>query len=216
MGQFTITVKPEIIQARVQAAQTRDIDKLSSEFQLDKAQINGDGVDMEEASHLPYDAFMQLSGNDTKITKGDLLSFAKTPTEKEVVLEYARQISNSLPAQVMEASDDGAAQLNFKVVMRGQDIVVRAERAALSSPITSKTEATAAGVFSIIGGNDKDGDGNVAVGRELAGSVFVKTAGDAIKLAGSDKVVSPVEALTAIFEKAGKLPVSDINIQYGK
>ncbi len=216
MGQFTITVKPEIIQARVQAAQNRDIDKLSKEFQLDKAQINGDGVDMEEAAHLPYDAFMQLSGNDTKITKADLLSFARTPTEKEVVLEYARQVSNSLPAQVMESSDDGANQLNFKVVMRGQDIVVRAERSSLSSPITSKTEATAAGVFSIIGGNDKDGDNLITVGRELQGSVFVKTAGDAIKLAGSDKVVTPVEALTAIFEKAGKLPVSDINIQYGQ
>lgn len=100
--------------------------------------------------------------------------------------------------------------------MRGQDIVVRAERSSLSSPISSKTEATAAGVFSIIGGNDKDGDNLITVGRELRGSVFVKTAGDAIKLAGSDKVVTPVEALTAIFEKAGKLPVSDINIQYGQ
>ncbi|HEY9841831.1 MAG TPA: hypothetical protein V6D23_15320, partial [Candidatus Obscuribacterales bacterium] len=102
------------------------------------------------------------------------------------------------------------------VAKRGQDIVVRAERTTLNSPIQPQTEATAAGVFSIISGRDLNADGMIAVGGELQGSVFVQTAGDAVKLAGSDMVVTPSEALNAVFDKAGKLKTADVEIQYNK
>ena len=221
MGQFTIRVKPEIIQDRVNTAQARDIDKLSKQFQLDKTKINGEGIDIQDAGHLPYDAFMQLSGNDTKITKADLLKFAGTPTADDVVREYAQKIADSLPAKVMDSAStpngqDVVSSLEFKVAKRGQDIVVRAERTTLNSPIQPQTEATAAGVFSIISGRDLNADGMIAVGGELQGSVFVQTAGDAVKLAGSDMVVTPSEALNAVFDKAGKLKIADVEIQYNK
>jgi hypothetical protein len=109
---------------------------------------------------------------------------------------------------------DVVSSLEFKVAKRGQDIVVRAERTTLNSPIEPKTEATAAGVFSIINGHDLNGDNLITVGSELRGSVFVQTAGDAVKLAGGDMVVTPAEALNAIFDKAGKLKVGDLDIQY--
>lgn len=216
MAQFTIRVKPEIINERVNAAQTRDIDRLSQQFQLDKGQINGDGVDIAEAPHLPFDAFMQLSGNDTKITKADLLKFAGTPTADDVVREYARSIADSIPSKQMDQSGDVTSALEFKVVKRGQDIIVRADRTTLNSPDQPKTDPTADAVFKVIAGRDLNADGVVAVGGELQGSVFVQTAGDAIKIAGSDMVVTPVEALQAIFDKAGKVKNADLEIQYGK
>lgn len=222
MGQFTIRVKPEIIQAQVKAAETRDIDKLAQQFQLDKTQIDGDGVDINEASHLPYDAFMQLSGNDTKITKADLLKFAGTPTADDVVREYAQRVADSVPIKTMDSAgtgngNDAVAQLEFRVGKKGQDIIIRAERTMLNSPTEPKTDPTASAVFSVIGGRDLNADGSITVGAELQGSVFVQTAGDAIKLAGSDLVVSPVEALKAIFEKAGKfgnLSPAHLDIEY--
>lgn len=219
MGQFTIRVKPEIIQERVNSAQARDIDKLATQFKLDKGKLNGDGIDIQDAGHLPFDAFMQLSGNDTKITKADLLKFAGTPTSDDIVREYAQKVADSLPAKVMDSASapngqDVVSSLEFKVAKRGQDIVVRAERTTLNSPIQPETEATAAGVFSIISGRDLNKDGQISVGGELQGSVFVQTAGDAVKLAGSDMVVTPSEALNAIFDKAGKLKVAEVEIQY--
>lgn len=221
MGQFTIRVKPEIIQERVNSAQTRDIDKLTAQFKLDKSKLAGEGIDIQDAGHLPFDAFMQLSGNDTKITRADLLKFAGTPTADDIVREYAQKVADSLPAKVMDSASVGNSQevvssLEFKVAKRGQDIIVRAERTTLNSPIQPETEATAAGVFSIISGKDLNKDGMISVGGELTGSVFVQTAGDAVKLAGSDMVVTPSEALNAIFDKAGKLKTGEVEIQYAK
>lgn len=219
MGQFTIRVKPEIIQERVSSAQARDIDKITSQFKLDKNKLAGEGIDISDAGHLPFDAFMQLSGNDTKITKADLLKFAGTPTADDIVREYAQKVADSLPAKVMDSASVGNGQdvvssLEFKVAKRGQDIVIRADRTTLNSPIQPETEATAAGVFSIIGGKDLNKDGQISVAGELGSSVFVQTAGDAVRLAGSDMVVTPSEALNAIFDKAGKLKTADVEIQY--
>lgn len=220
MGQFTIRVKPEVIQAQLTAAQNRDIDKLAGQYQLDKAQINGDGVDIHEAPHLPFDAFMQLSGNDTKISKADLLKFAGTPTEDKIVRGYAELVAASVPVKQMDSAStpggqEAVSQLEFKVGKRGSDILLSAVRHPLSTAAPeAKTDPTASAVFSVIAGRDLNADGAIAVGGELMGSVFVQTAGDAIKMAGSDMVVSPVEALKAIFEKAGKLPLSDVEIVY--
>lgn len=213
MGNFTIRVKPEIIKERVNAAQTRDIDRLAAQFKLDKGEIFGDGVDIHEAQHLPFDAFMQLSGNDTKITKADLLKFAGTETEEDVIREYARNIAASLPARVADLtprSDGQQAYLDFKVKKRGEEIIVEAERTIPHQG----TEATAAGVFSIINGRDLNQDGRISLGGELMGSAFVSTAGDAIKLAQGDMFVTPTEALQAIFEKARKFAPADVEITY--
>lgn len=217
MGQFTLRVKPEIIQERVNAAQTRDINKISDQLQLNKDEIYGDGLDIQEAGHLPYDAFMKLSGNDTTITKADILKFAGTETADDVVREYATNIANSLPAKVMESSDSGksVATLQFQVFKRGQDIIVSAERSPLTDAPAAKTDATAAGVFSVIAGRDLNADGQISLGGgELAQSAFVSTAGDAIKLAGDDMKVSPTEALKAILSKAGKMAPEDVEIAY--
>lgn len=219
MGQFTIRVKPEIITERVNTAQARDIDRLSQQFQLDKTQLNGDGVDIHEAPNLPYDAFMQLSGNDTKITKADLFKFAKTITENDVIKEYAQKIADSLPAKVMDTAStpDGqeiVSSLEIRMAKRGSDIVIKAERTTLNTPVQPKTDPLASAVFSVIAGRDINADGVVAVGGELQGSVFVKTAGDAIKIAGNDMVVTPSEALKAILDKAGKLAPTDVVIEY--
>ncbi len=215
MANFSIRVKPEVVQERVTAAQTRDIDRLAAQFQLDKGQILGDGVDLNEAEHLPFDAFMQLSGNDTKITKADLLKFAGTETEEDVIREYARNIAASLPAKIADTTPRPDSQqvgtfLEFKVKKRGEEIIVQAER---SLPHQG-TEATAAGVFSIINGRDANHDGKIALGGELMGSAFVNTAGDALKLAQGDSFVTPTEALQAIFEKAQKFAPADVSISY--
>lgn len=213
MGNFSIRVKPEIIQERVNAAQTRDIDRLSAQFKLDKGEILGDGVDISEAQHLPFDAFMQLSDNDTKITKADLLKFAGTETEEDIIREYARNIAASLPARVADItprSDTQQAYLDFKVKKQGEEIIVEAER---TIPYQG-TEATAAGVFSIINGRDSNQDGKISLGGELMGSAFVSTTGDALKLAQGDMFVTPTEALQAIFEKARKFAPADVEITY--
>jgi hypothetical protein len=213
MGNFSIRVKPEIIQERVSAAQTRDIDRLVAQFKLDKGEVFGDGVDINEAQHLPFDAFMQLSGNDTKITKADLLKFAGTETEEDIVREYARNIAASLPARIADTTprpDSQQAFLDFKVKKRGDEIVVQAERTIPHQG----TEATAAGVFSVINGRDGDQDGRISIGGELMGSAFVSTAGDALKLAQGDMYVTPTEALQAIFEKAKKFAPADVEITY--
>lgn len=216
MGQFTIRVSPDVIQERVTAAQTRDIDRLAQQFQLDKTQIQGDGVDLDEAAHLPFDTFMQLSGGDAKITKGDLLKFAGTETAKDIVLEYAHQVADSLPAKVMDSASDSAAALEFKVTVRGSDIMVRAERQPLTNEAQPPNDPTAAGVFSIIGGRDANNDGQITVAGELSASAFVNTVGDAIKIAGSDMQISPTEALKAVFERAGKVPLPHVEIDYSK
>jgi hypothetical protein len=215
MANFTVRVKPEIIQERVSAAQTRDLDRLAAQFKLDKGEIYGDGVDISEAQHLPFDAFMQLSDNDTKITKADLLKFAGTETEEDVVREYARNIAASLPAKIADTTPRPDNQqvgtfLEFKVKKRGEDIVIQAER---SLPHQG-TEATAAGVFSIINGRDANQDGKISIGGELMGSAFVSTAGDALKLAQGDMFITPTEALQAIFEKAEKFAPADVDITY--
>ncbi|MGV3525353.1 MAG: hypothetical protein ACO1RX_14070 [Candidatus Sericytochromatia bacterium] len=219
MAQFSVSVKSDVLQQRVNAAQTRDIDKVSQQFQLDKTQLLGDGLDINEAGHLPFDTFMQLSGNDTKITKADVLKFAGTETAYGIVREYAQHIADSLPTKVMESipvnGTDVVSELNFSVTHRGEEIIVKAKRNPLSAPEGAKTEATAAAVFSVIGGRDLNADGSIAIGGELQGNkAFVQTAGDAVKLAGSDMVVSPTEALTAIFEKAGKFALQDVEIKY--
>jgi len=219
IGQFTIQVKPEVIQERVNAAQNRDIERLAAQFQLDKNEIYGDGVDLHEAKHLPFDTFMQLSGNDAKITKGDLLKFAGTETARDIVLEYAHQVADSLPAKVMDSSSGGgeaAAALEFKVTVKGNDIMVRAERQPLNNAPQPPNDPTAAGVFSIIGGSDLNNDGQIAVAGELSASAFVSTVGDAIKIAGSDMMISPTEALQAIFDRAGKVPLQHVSIGYNK
>lgn len=218
MGEFQVRVKPEIIQQRVSAAQTRDINALAEQYKLDKNQIYGDGVDIQEAPDLPFDMFMKLSGNDTKITKADLLKFAGTETASDVVREYAEHIAGSLPAKVMEAGvadgKDVNASLQFQVVKRGEDIFIKADRSMLNNENAPRTEATAAGVFSVISGKDINGDGAISVGGELQGSAFVQSAGDAVRLAGPDMVVSPTEALSAIFEKAGRFNPGDVVIEY--
>lgn len=218
MSQFTIRVKPEIIQERVNAAQTRDINKVSEQFKLNKDEIHGDGLDIQEAGHLPYDTFMQISGNDTKITKTDILKFAGTETADDIVREYAGAIANSLPDKVMETSGgESAATLKMEVVKRGQDIIVRADRIPLNEGKAPGTEASASAVFSVIAGRDLNSDGQISLGGgELAQSAFVATAGDAIKLAGEDMKVSPTEALNAIFDKAGNVPTQHLEVSYNK
>lgn len=221
MSQFSIQVKPEIIQERVNAAQTRDINKVSEQFKLNKDEINGDGLDIQEAGHLPYDTFMQISGNDTKITKADVLKFAGTETADDIIREYASQIANSLPGKIMESapvagSDESVSTLMVEVIKRGQDIIVRADRIPLNNEgKMPATEATASAVFSVIAGRDLNADGQISLGGgELAQSAFVATAGDAIKLAGEDMKVSPTEALNAIFDNVGKVPTKHLNVSY--
>jgi hypothetical protein len=215
MANFSIRVKPEVVQERVTAAQTRDIDRLAAQFKLDKGQILGDGVDLNEAEHLPFDAFMQLSGNDTKITKADLLKFAGTETEEDVIREYARNIAASLrpklptPPPVPTANrSEPSWNLKLKNAVKKSSF-----RPSARCPHQG-TEATAAGVFSIINGRDANHDGKIALGGELMGSAFVNTAGDALKLAQGDSFVTPTEGPPSHFEKAQKFAPADVSISY--
>jgi len=217
MGQFSISVKPEIVQQRVQQSQNRDITRLAQQFQLDKAQIHGNGVDMQQAPHLPFDTFMKLSGGDGNISKGDLLKFAGTETARDVINEYAHAVAASLPAQVMNTNPPNGEHshtLLFKVSQKGDTINIRAERNVTNLNPDPRTSATADAVFSVINGRDLDGDGFVSVAGELSSSAFVKTAGDAVRLAGDDMKVSPTEALQAILGKAAQVSLSDIQISY--
>lgn len=221
MGTFSIQVKPQIVEQQVKAAETRDINKLAQQFQLDKNEIYGDGVDIKEAPQLGFDTFMQLSGNDTNISKADLLKFAGTETADDVVRNYAAAVASSLPLKVTDTMGEKTASgavpgLIFEVRKRGAEILVGAKRSVEGgSMATPQTKAAADAVFSVINGRDLDGDGQIALGGELAqSSTFVQTAGDAVRLAGPDMKVSPTEALTAIFEKAGKLPLSHLEISY--
>lgn len=219
MGNFSITVKQDVVLDRVQKAQTAAIDKLSQQYKLDKGEILGDGVDIAEAPHLPFDQFMQLSGNDTKITKGDLLKFAGVETADDIIREYAQNIADSIPAKVMDSASaadgkDPNGLIKFEVIKHGPEIILKGDRAPLTNGTKVATDATASGVFSIINGKDLNADGQIAIGGELRGSAFVSTAGDAIKLAQGDMMVSPTEALQAILEKAGRVKGADIDIKY--
>ncbi|MBF2053288.1 MAG: hypothetical protein IGS03_07455 [Candidatus Sericytochromatia bacterium] len=217
MGSFAINVRPELVQQRVQQAQTNDINRLSQQFQLNKNEIHGDGVDMQEAPHLPLDTFMQLSGGDANISKADLLKFAGTPTDRDIVNEYAHAVASSLPAQVMNTNPpngDFNHTFLFKVSQQGDTIRLRAERNVSNLNPEPRTAATADAVFSVINGKDLDADGQIAVAGELSSGAFVQTAGDAVRLAGSDMKVSPTEALQAILGKAGQVPLDHLQIQY--
>ena len=213
MAQFNIRVKQEVLQQRLHNAQTASIDKVSQQFQLNKDEIHGDGLDIQEAQHLPFDQFMQLSGGDTKITKADVLKFDKTVDASQIIDQYAQEVANSLPVKQMDTATGNGDLLEFRVMRKGLDIVVSANRhpGAEGAP-----DATASAVFSVINGRDTNGDGQIAVGGELSGSAFVNTAGDAIKLAGEDMQVSPVEALKAIFQHSekGHLPLAEVDISY--
>lgn len=223
MGSFKITVKQDVVNQIVANAQQNDIQALTEQFQLNTEQLNGDGIDMDEATHLPLDAFAQLSQNDTKITKEDLLKFAGTPTANDVVSEYANLIAKSIPSEVMDTASMQDGELSHKVkfndVQNNWDhILVSASRVAMvANPVQPATDATAAGVFSIISGVDANGDGQIALGSELKQSeTFVRTTGDALKIAQGDMVVTPTEALQAILDKAGKVDVSHLEIEYQK
>lgn len=215
MAQFNIRVKQEVLQQRLHNAQTASIDKVSQQFQLNKDEIYGDGLDIQEAQHLPFDQFMQLSGNDTKITKADILKFDKTMDASQIIDQYAQEVANSLPVKQMDTASGNGDLLEFRVMRKGLDIVVSANR---HSPDGAEgaPDPTSSAVFSVINGRDLNGDGQIAVGGELSGSAFVNTAGDAIKLAGEDMQVSPVEALKAIFEQSekGHLPLGEVDITY--
>ena len=96
---------------------------------------------------------------------------------------------------------------------RGDEIII-APRYATEGTSTGRDPA-AAMVFSVVGGQDKNADGMIAVGGELTQNpVFSNTVADAIKLAGSDMMVSPTEALHAVIDKAGKISAEDLEIVY--
>lgn len=217
MASFAINVRPELVEQRVQQAQTNDINRLAQQFQLNTQEIYGDGVDMQEAPHLPLDTFMQLSGGDAKITKGDLLKFAGTPTARDIINEYAHAVASSLPAQVMNTNPpnkDFNHTFLFKVSQQGETIHLRAERNVTQLNPEPRTAAAADAVFSVINGRDLDGDGFISVAGELSASAFVQTAGDAVRLAGDDMKVSPTEALQAILSRAGQVSLDHLQIQY--
>lgn len=221
MGTFSVTVKPQIIEQQVKAAETRDINKLAQQYQLNKAEINGDGLDISEAPHLGFDMFMKLSNNDTNISKADLLKFAGTETADDIVRNYAYAVAESLPRTVddtmgKKTSTGAVPALIFEVKKRGEEIIVGAKRSVSGGDTpAAATRPAADGVFSVINGRDLDGDGQISLGGELAqSSTFVRTAGDAVSLAGPDMKVSATEALTAILAQAGKVPMSHIQIQY--
>lgn len=219
MGEFTIRVKPDVIQDRVNKAEIRTIDSLSQQFGLDKGEILGDGIDLKEATHLDLDTFMKLSGNDDKITKGDLLKFAGTETADDVVRQYARGIAESLPQRVMDSAsaDAGpASTLAFQVVKRGYDIIVKAQRVgANGAEATATTEPSASGVFSIINGRDSNKDNKIAIAGELRMSTFVATVADALRIAEGGAQITPTQALKVILEKAGRVNNADLDVQYG-
>ena len=218
MGSFNISVKPEIINSRVQAAETKAIDGLVAKHQLDKAEILGDGLDMSEAGHLSLDMFSKLSQNDTKITKDDLLKFADAPTADTVIREYAQNIADSIPSKVLDSassqSGEAVSELLFQVEKKGSEIILSATRSSAGGSVKAATDATAAGVFSIINGHDTNGDNQISLGGELKGSIFASTTGDAIKLAQGDMVVTPIEALEAVLSKKGLISTADLDIKY--
>lgn len=227
-GSFSIRVKPEVIQKQVQQAQGQvdaqrktDITEVANQYGLSKEQLDAGGVDINNApAGLALDMFMKLSDNDTKITKADILKFKgnATPdvTEDSIVYAYAQQISESLPARQMDITPNGGKQemlVLSDLKKRGDEIIV-SPRYATEGTSTGRDPA-AAMVFSIVGGQDKNADGMIAVGGELTQNpVFSNTIGDAIKLSGSDMMVSPTEALHAILDKAGKISAEDLEIVY--
>ncbi len=226
-GSFSIRVKPEVIQKQVEHAQGQvdaqrktDITEVANQYGLSKEALDAGGVDINDApAGLALDMFMKLSDNDTKITKADILKFKgnDTPdiTEDSIVYAYAQQISESLPARQMDITPGDKQEMLVlsDLKKRGDEIIV-APRYATEGTSTGRDPA-AAMVFSIVGGQDKNADGMIAVGGELSQNpVFSNTIGDAIKLSGSDMMVSPTEALQAILDKAGKISAEDLEIVY--
>ncbi len=225
-GSFSIRVKPEVIQKQVEhiqgqidAQRKSDIVEVADQYGLSKEQLDAGGVDINDApSGLALDMFMKLSDNDTKITKADILKFKgnETPdvTEDSVIYEYAQQVSESLPARQMESVGDKQEMLVLSELKKRGDEIIVSPRYATEGTATGRDPA-AAMVFAIIGGQDKNADGMVAVGGELSQHpVFSSTIGEAVKLAGSDMMVSPTEALQAIIDKAGKVSAEDLEIVY--
>ncbi len=230
MGSFSINVKPEVIQTQMAAAQTRidttreqDINEVVQNYGLDRGALDAGGIDIQQAPKtLALDMFMKLSDNDTKITKADILKFKNntTPdvTPKDVIHAYANKVSESIQNKVMDNVPNEGKQemliLESVAYRPSSGEIVLTPRYATQGTTTGRDPA-AAMVFSIIGGVDKNADGMIAVGGELSQSeVFVRTTGDAIKLAGSDMMVSPEEALGAILAKAGKIAPEDLSIKY--
>ena len=220
MGEFTITVKPDLIRERVEKAVIRDIDKICNQYSLDKGEIMGDGLDIQEAKGVSFDMFQKISGGDTKITKADLIKFAGTEMEQDIINEYAQKIRESLPAKVIDttaASVGAISTLSFKIKSGVGTIRIAAERGTAGNVNADKLgEPAAAAAFSIINGVDKDNDGKLFIGSELKSSEFVQTTDDALKIAGDDAMIVPEEALKAVLDKANKFRTSDVTIEYAK
>ena len=217
MGDFTITVKPEIIKERVEKAVMRDIDKICAQHNLDKGEIMGDGLDINEAKGVSLDAFTKISGGDTKITKSDLIKFAGTEKEQDIINEYAQKIREALPPSVIDTTAGASGEISmisFKLKSGAGTIKIAGERGTSGKPTTTVGDPTACGVFSMINGTDKNNDGKIFVGNELQSSSYVQTTDDALKIAGDDAMISPEEALKAVLDKNGKFRTSDITIEY--
>lgn len=231
MSDFTIRVKPDIIQERVNLAESQVIEKYSSQLGLDKGELHGDGVDLEEATSLPHDTFEILSGGDGNISKADIINFEKAARKQQqipltlenaldaddVVRAYAQQIANSLPSKIIDSASMPDGNMNtiaFKVIKSGLEIKVRGERQVVNGQHNPPAlDGTSAGVFSVINGRDLNQDGHISiVGGELGKSVFVQTGGDAIKLAQGDRQVSPTDALQGILNFGGRVSTTHLTI----
>lgn len=222
MGEFQITIKEDVLLERVAKAQMEAIDRIAQQYNLPKGELNGDGVDPEEAKHLGLDIYLKLSGGDTKITRADIVKFAGVETKEDIIKEYAQKIRDSLPAKVLDISSTpegtpAVSTIAFEVKPKSDGITLTSNRITIGQQNgNSYVEASAAGVFSIINGKDLNKDGKISIAGELKTGEFIKTVGDALKIADGDYEITPTEALKAVLDRAGKVATSDVIITYNK